>query len=155
MNKIIKNVIIKPVVFILVLLVLLFAAGLISDMTREGTHFTRSVTDSKDAKLIKADYWGGFVDLLIRFHFTANPETIDSVITKFNLAPAKEDELRMSFLPKEKDWTSPPGKVSSYRYQRYWKSTNEATLGQEFLGGAYVLQHNQKKDEAFYFSKDY
>lgn len=154
MNKIIKNVIIKPIVFILVLLVLLFAAGLISDMTREGTHFTRSVTDSKDAKLIKEDYWG-FVDLLTRFHFTANPETIDNVITKFNLAPVKEDELIMSFLPKEGDWTSPPGKVSSYRYQRYWKSTNEATLGQEFLDYAYVLQHNQKKDEAFYFSADY
>lgn len=154
MNKIIKNVIIKPIVFILVLLVLLFAAGLISDMTREGTHFTRSVTDSKDAKLIKVDYWG-FVDLLTRFHFTANPEIIDSVITKFNLAPVKEDELIMSFLPKEEDWTSPPGKVSSYRYQRYEKSTNAAILGQEFLAEVYVLQHNQKKDEAFYFSEDY
>ena len=151
MNKIIKNVIIKPIVFILVLLVLLFAAGLISDMTREGTHFTRSITDSKDAKLIKSNYWG-FVDLIVRHHFIATPEVIDSIIKDKGLKPVNNEELIVSSLPKNEEWLLPPGEISSYVYKVYVESKS---LEGGLLSSVDALQHNQQKTEAFYISDDH
>jgi len=151
MNKIIKNIIIKPIVFILVLLTLLVTAGLISDMTREGTHFTRSITDSKDAKLIKSNYWG-FVDLIVRHHFIATPEVIDSIIKDKGLKPVNNEELIVSSLPKNEEWLLPPGEISSYVYKVYVESKS---LEGGLLSSVDALQHNQQKTEAFYISDDH
>jgi hypothetical protein len=151
MNKIIKNIIIKPIVFILVLLTLLVTAGLIYDMTREGTHFTRSITDSKDAKLIKSNYWG-FVDLTIRHHFIATPEVIDSIIKDKGLKPVNNEELIVYSLPKNEEWLLPPGEISSYVYKVYVESKS---LEGGLLSSVDALQHNQQKTEAFYISDDH
>jgi len=162
MNKIIKNVVIKPVVFVLILLVLLLTAGLISDMTREGTHFTRAITSSKDAKLIKSNYWG-FVDLTIRHHFIATPEVIDSIIKDKGLKPVNNEELMRDYdtnvigrivgeITKDEEWLLPPGEISSYVYKEYVESDS---LEGDLLTSVDVLQHNQQKTEAFYISDNY
>ena len=150
MNKIVKNLIVRPFIFLFVVIFLAVSAGLISDMMQEGTHFTRAVTPSKDAKLIKADYWG-FMDPTIRFHFVATPKAIDDIIKAKGLAPVKNNELRVFGLPKNEEWALPPGEVSSYKYEEYTKIENKANISKDILSNVYVLQHNQNKNEAFYF----
>ena len=136
--------------YLLAIIVILMAAAYISDTTREGTPFTRSVTTAEDAKLLDSHVWG-FVDSTYRYHFTATPKTIDSIIKDKGLKPVMNEKLTHLDLPKNTDWNSPPGQISSYRYKRYGKSENEAHLGKEFLVDAiYILQHNQQKNEAFY-----
>ena len=58
-------------------------------------------------------------------------------------------------LPNGEEWALPPGRISSYKYDRYAKYKNEPNLGEEFLATTYALQHNQQKDEAFYFIDDH
>jgi len=139
MRNVFKNLIIKPFAFLLILILILLVAGLISDITKEGTHFTRAVTSSKDAKLIKADYWG-FMDPTIRFHFVATPKAIDDIIKDKGLGLVKNEGLRVYGLPKNEEWVLPPGEINSYKNKL-----------EDSLDTTYVLQHNQQKDEAFYF----
>lgn len=156
MNKLIALIkaIAKFFSYLLAVIVILMAAAYISDITREGTPFTRSVTTAEDAKLLDSHQWG-FKDTTYRYHFTATPKTIDSIIKDKGLKPVMNEKLTQSDLPKNTDWSSPPGQISSYRYKRYGKSTNEAHLGREYLAAIYILQHNQQKNEAFYFIDHY
>jgi hypothetical protein len=145
MGKIFINFIVKPFVFLLILILILVTTGLIYDSTREGTHFTRSVTASKDAKLLQSDYWG-FIDGTIRFHFTAPPEVMNSIISLDELKPVDGKDLNIFGLPEIKDWTSNPGEVSSYSYSELVSGFEHTVI---------VLQHNQEKSEAFYFIDSY
>ncbi len=156
MNKVIGLIkgIAKFFSYLLAVIAILVAAAYISDITREGTPFTSSVTTAEDAKLLDSHVWG-FRDSTYRYHFTATPKTIDSIIKDKGLKPVNNEELAIYELPKNKDWSAPPGQVSSYRYKRYIKSENKFNLGKEFLSAVYVLQHNQQKSEAFYFIDNY
>jgi len=154
MNRIVNNLIIRPFILLVVLIIGLIIAGLIHDMNLEGTHFTRAVTSSKDAKLIKSDYWG-FMDPTTRFHFFTTPKAIDDIIKDKGLKLVKNEEIRVYGLPNNEEWALHPEKISSYRYNRYVKYKNESHLGEEFLATTYILQHNQQKDEAFYFIDSY
>ena len=152
MNKVIGLIksIAKFFSYLLAVIAILVAAAYISDITREGTPFTFDVTTAEDAKLLDSHVWG-FRDPTERYHFTATPKTIDSIIKDKGLKPVMNEKLTQLDLPKNTDWNSPPGQISSYRYKRYGKSENEAHLGKEFLVDAiYILQHNQQKNEAFY-----
>jgi hypothetical protein len=140
--------------YLLAVIAILVAAAYISDITREGTPFTSRVTTAEDAKLLDSHVWG-FVDSTYRYHFTATPKTIDSIIKDKGLKPVMNEKLTQLDLPKNTDWNSPPGQISSYRYKRYGKSENEAHLGKEFLATIYILQHNQQKNEAFYLIDEY
>jgi len=150
MNRIVKNLIFRPFIFLFVVIFLTVIAMFVSDMTQEGTHFTRAVTSSKDAKLIKSNYWG-FVDPTIHFHFVATPKAIDDIIRDKGLILVKNKELRVYGLPNSKEWASPPGKVTSYIHKEYIRSENKSNMSEEILSNVYVLQHNQDKSEAFYF----
>ncbi len=140
--------------YLLAVIAILVAAAYISDITREGTPFTSKVTTAEDAKLLDSHVWG-FRDSTYRYHFTATPKTIDSIIKDKGLKPVMNEKLTQLDLPKNTDWNSPPGQISSYRYKRYGKSENEAHLGKEFLATIYILQHNQQKNEAFYLIDEY
>jgi hypothetical protein len=140
--------------YLLAIIVILMAAAYISDTTREGTPFTRSVTTAEDAKLLDSHVWG-FVDSTYRYHFTATPKTIDSIIKDKGLKPVMNEKLTQQSnivrndMPKNTDWNSPPGQISSYRYTRYRE------LGKGFLDAIYILHHNQQKNEAFYLIDEY
>ena len=158
MNKVIGLIksIAKFFSYLLAVIAILVAAVYILDITREGTPFTSNVTTAEDAKLLDSHVWG-FRDPTERYHFTATPKTIDSIIKDKGLKPVMNEKLTQQSnivrndMPKNTDWNSPPGQISSYRYKRYGKSENEAHLGKEFLVDAvYILQHNQQKNEAFY-----
>jgi len=157
MNKVIGLIksIAKFFSYLLAVIAILVAAAYISDITREGTPFTSNVTTAEDAKLLDSHVWG-FRDPTARYHFTATPKTIDSIIKDKGLKPVMNEKLTQQSnivrndMPKNTDWNSPPGQISSYRYKRYIKSKNKFNLGEEFLSAVYILQHNQQKNEAFY-----
>ena len=102
--------------YLLAVIAILVAAVYISDITREGTPFTSNVTTAEDAKLLDSHVWG-FRDYTYRYHFTATPKTIDSIIKDKGLKPVMNEKLTQQSnivrndMPKNTDWNSPPGLI--------------------------------------------